>query len=49
VAIVVLFMVVTFVVMETEKAIRRMLKAQGKDTDDREYNATFDDIPTKKD
>jgi magnesium-transporting ATPase (P-type) len=48
-AIVVLFMVVTFAVMETEKAIRRMLKAQGKDTDDREYNATFDDIPTKKD
>jgi magnesium-transporting ATPase (P-type) len=46
--IVVMMMVITFFVMEAEKAIRRMLKAQGSDTDDREYNPTFDAIPTKK-
>jgi len=40
--IVILFMVITFAVMETEKAIRRNLKKDGVDTDDREFNPTFD-------
>jgi magnesium-transporting ATPase (P-type) len=34
----ILFMVVVFVVMEAEKALRRKLKAQGKDTDDLEVS-----------
>jgi magnesium-transporting ATPase (P-type) len=34
--VVILFMFVTFFVMEAEKALRRRLKAQGADTDDRE-------------
>lgn len=41
--IVVLGMVVVFVVMETEKAIRRLLKELGQDTDDLEYGI-FDEI-----
>jgi len=40
--ITILMMVVVFVVMEIEKAIRRVLKAQGKDTDDKE-KWIFDD------
>lgn len=44
-AIVVLFMCVTFVVMETEKAIRRYLSSLGEDTDDLEYDPNFDEIP----
>lgn len=35
--IVILFMVVQFLIMETEKAIRSYLKFRGSDTDDREY------------
>merc|ERR1712032_54720 len=35
-------MVITFIFMEAEKAIRRVLKARGNDTDDRELTA-FDD------
>lgn len=34
--ITILMMVAVFTIMEVEKMIRRMLKAQGKDTDDRE-------------
>jgi len=41
-AIVVVFMVVTFFVMEAEKAIRRYLSSLGEDTDDAEYDPTFD-------
>jgi len=41
-SIVCLFMVVTFVVMEFEKMIRRYLSSLGEDTDDMEYNATLD-------
>eukprot|EP00549_Striatella_unipunctata_P000211 CAMPEP_0118684492 /NCGR_PEP_ID=MMETSP0800-20121206/6675_1 /TAXON_ID=210618 ORGANISM="Striatella unipunctata, Strain CCMP2910" /NCGR_SAMPLE_ID=MMETSP0800 /ASSEMBLY_ACC=CAM_ASM_000638 /LENGTH=1012 /DNA_ID=CAMNT_0006581207 /DNA_START=48 /DNA_END=3086 /DNA_ORIENTATION=- len=37
-----LFMVVTFVVMETEKMIRRYLSSLGEDTDDLEFDAVFD-------
>jgi magnesium-transporting ATPase (P-type) len=40
-----LFMVVVFVVMETEKAVRRYLSSLGEDTDDLEYNETFDAPP----
>ena len=40
--LVVIFMVVTFIVMEIEKAIRRMLSSMGSDTDDREFSPTFD-------
>jgi magnesium-transporting ATPase (P-type) len=39
------FTMVVFLTMELEKAIRRYLKEQGKDTDDQEYDATFDDPP----
>lgn len=41
--IVVLFGFIVFFVMEAEKAVRRTLRAQGKDTDDNEYG--FLDIP----
>jgi magnesium-transporting ATPase (P-type) len=41
-----LFMVVVFIVMEAEKAVRRYLSSLGEDTDDLEYDATFD-APTK--
>eukprot|EP00554_Chaetoceros_debilis_P006760 CAMPEP_0194073660 /NCGR_PEP_ID=MMETSP0149-20130528/988_1 /TAXON_ID=122233 /ORGANISM="Chaetoceros debilis, Strain MM31A-1" /LENGTH=1130 /DNA_ID=CAMNT_0038753699 /DNA_START=155 /DNA_END=3547 /DNA_ORIENTATION=- len=37
--IVALFMFIVFLVMETEKAVRRHLKFNGADTDDREYGA----------
>ena len=40
--IVAMFMIVTFVVMEIEKAVRRMLSAKGADTDDRALSPTFD-------
>ena len=40
--IVILFMVVTFFVMEGEKAIRRYLSSLGEDTDDVEFNSHFD-------
>ena len=45
--IAILFMFVTFIVMEAEKAIRRMLKSSGEDTDDREIDPLFDDEPTE--
>lgn len=38
-----LFMVVVFLVMEVEKAVRRSLRARGSDTDDAEYSM-FDNI-----
>ena len=41
--IVLLAMVITFLVMEAEKAVRRNLKKDGFDTDDREYQPTFDE------
>jgi len=41
--LVLIFMVVTFVVMEIEKAIRRYLSSLGEDTDDRNYDPTFDE------
>jgi len=41
--IVVLFMVVTFIVMEAEKALRRYLTSLGEDTEDREFDPVFDD------
>ena len=44
-AIVALFMVVVFIVMETEKAVRRYLTALKYDTDDREYDPNFDETP----
>ena len=46
---VVVFMIVTFIVMETEKAIRRYLSNLGEDTDDEEFNPTFDAefVPSK--
>jgi magnesium-transporting ATPase (P-type) len=44
-AIVVLFMAVTFLVLEVEKTIRRYLSRLGEDTDDMEYNAHFDQAP----
>jgi magnesium-transporting ATPase (P-type) len=37
-----LFMVVVFIVMEVEKALRRYLSSLGEDTDDLEYDPTFD-------
>jgi magnesium-transporting ATPase (P-type) len=40
--IVLAFMVVTFIVMETEKAIRRYLSSLGEDTDDLAFDPTFD-------
>jgi magnesium-transporting ATPase (P-type) len=43
--IVALFMVVTFAVMETEKAVRRYLTSLGEDTDDREPGY-FDEVVT---
>lgn len=46
--IVVLFMVVVFIIMEVEKAIRRYLCELGEDTDDLEYDATFDNVPPQK-
>jgi len=46
--IVILFMVVTFIVMETEKAIRRYLSSLGEDTDDQEFNERFDARPAPK-
>eukprot|EP00529_Nitzschia_sp_RCC80_P003146 CAMPEP_0113496070 /NCGR_PEP_ID=MMETSP0014_2-20120614/29931_1 /TAXON_ID=2857 /ORGANISM="Nitzschia sp." /LENGTH=1074 /DNA_ID=CAMNT_0000389979 /DNA_START=97 /DNA_END=3321 /DNA_ORIENTATION=+ /assembly_acc=CAM_ASM_000159 len=45
--IVFLFGFCVFLVMETEKAVRRGLMAQGKDTDDKEYG--FLDAPPKAD
>lgn len=38
-----LLMTIVFVVMETEKAVRRKLLASGVDTDDKEYDPMFDD------
>jgi len=43
--IVVVFMIVVFIVMEAEKAIRRYLSSLGEDTDDREFNEVFDAKP----
>jgi len=43
--IVAIFMAVTFIVMEAEKAVRRYLSALGEDTDDAELDPTFDDVP----
>ncbi|CAB9500556.1 Sodium/potassium-transporting ATPase subunit alpha [Seminavis robusta] len=40
--IVLVCMVITFLVMETEKSIRSSLKSQGSDTDDEKYDARFD-------
>jgi hypothetical protein len=40
--IVVIFMVAVFVVMEVEKAVRRYLSELGEDTDDRNFDPTFD-------
>ncbi len=40
--IVLIFMLVTFVVMEIEKAVRRHLSSLGKDTDDLAFDPTFD-------
>jgi len=42
--IVAIFMVVTFIVMEGEKSVRRYLSALGEDTDDAELDPTFDDV-----
>jgi magnesium-transporting ATPase (P-type) len=39
---VIIFMIVTFIVMELEKAFRRYLAGRGEDTDDVEYNPRFD-------
>lgn len=41
--IVLAFMVVTFIVMETEKAIRRYLSSLGEDTSDLAYDPRFDE------
>ena len=46
--IVALFMAVTFVVMEIEKAIRRYLSSLGEDTDDLEYDPNFDNVPVQR-
>ena len=46
--IVLFFMVCTFVVMESEKAIRRYLSGLGEDTDDREFSPTFDKENSEK-
>jgi len=45
-----LFMFIVFIVMESEKALRRYLKASGSDTDDREFDDAFDEEeqPPKK-
>jgi len=43
--IVVLFMAVTFIVMESEKAVRRYLSSLGEDTDDLNYEPFFDKPP----
>jgi magnesium-transporting ATPase (P-type) len=40
--IVVIFMVTVFIVMEVEKAVRRYLSERGEDTDDRNFDPTFD-------
>ena len=40
--LVLIFMFVTFVVMEIEKAIRRYLSSLGEDKDDRIFDPTFD-------
>jgi magnesium-transporting ATPase (P-type) len=40
--LVIVFMIVTFLVMETEKTIRRYLSSLGEDTDDRGFDPTFD-------
>ena len=45
-AIVVGFVFVTLIVMETEKGVRRYLASLGEDTDDRNYGY-FDDIPSE--
>jgi magnesium-transporting ATPase (P-type) len=47
--VVVIGMVIVLLVMEAEKALRRVLKAQGKDTDDIEYNPRWDALPEKVD
>jgi len=39
------FMAVTFIIMELEKAIRRYLSNLGEDTDDAQYDPTFDQAP----
>jgi len=39
------FMAVTFIIMELEKAIRRYLSSLGEDTDDAQYDPTFDQAP----
>jgi magnesium-transporting ATPase (P-type) len=36
------FSVLVFLVMEAEKAFRRVLRARGEDTDDREFDEVFD-------
>lgn len=43
--IVCLFMVVTFIIMESEKSIRRYLSSLGEDTDDVEFDERFDMTP----
>ena len=43
--IVFLFMVVVFIVMETEKAVRRYLTALKYDTEDKEWDDRFDEAP----
>lgn len=42
-------MAITFVVMEAEKAIRRMLKASGSDTDDNKPDSVFKDRADNRD
>ena len=46
-AIVLVFMVVIFLIMEFEKAVRRYLSGLGEDTDDLEYDERFDDVPAR--
>ena len=46
-AIVLVFMVVIFMIMEFEKAVRRYLSGLGEDTDDLEYDERFDDVPAR--
>jgi len=46
--IVAIFMVATLIVMEGEKAIRRYLSSLGEDTDDAEYDASFDNVPNRE-
>lgn len=43
--IVLLFMVIVFIIMETEKAVRRYLSSLGEDTDDMEFDPRFDATP----